>query len=67
MAKANPPLDGKGEKLMKEVQTLLDAMLSANTGTSLSVAHPRVLAAIDALAKYRYAQIGAMEPQATKR
>ncbi len=67
MRSANPPLDAKAEALLKRVETLLDEMLAANTGTTLGVAHPRLLAAVDELARYRYRQIGAMEPQPAKR
>ncbi len=67
MAKANPPLDAKGEKLLQAVQQRLDEMLAANTGTALSVAHPRLRDAVDQLAKHRYSQIGVLEPQGTKR
>ncbi len=62
MADARIPLDSKGEKLLKQVQKALDTMLAANTGTALSVAHPRVLDAINELSKHRYSQIGASEP-----
>lgn len=59
------PLDAKGERLLKEVRQRLDEMLAARTGTALSVAHPRLKAAIDELAKHRYAQIGVTEPLPT--
>ena len=67
MVKANPPLDAKGEKLLKEIQAQFDALLIASTGTALSVAQPRLVAAVEALANHRYAQIGAMEPLAARR
>ncbi len=67
MVKANPPLDAKGDKLLKRVQQLLDELLAANTGTALSVAHPRLVAAVDELANHRYSQLGAMEPQGSKK
>jgi hypothetical protein len=67
MATIDPPLDAKGKKLLKKVQELLDAMLAANTGTALSVAHPALVQAIDELARHRYAQIGVMEPHGDKR
>ena len=67
MSAANPPLDAKAVTLLKQVQKSLDELLAANTGTALGVAHPRLVAAVDELAKYRYRQIGAMEPQPAKR
>jgi hypothetical protein len=63
MAKANPSLDGKAEKLLKRTQELLDTMLAADTGTKLADAHTHLIAAIDELARHRYAQIGSIEPQ----
>jgi hypothetical protein len=66
MASINPPLDAKGQKLLKRAQQLLDEMLAANTGTALSVAHPRLVETVNELAMHRYAQIGIMEPQAAK-
>ena len=66
MATINPPLDTRGQKLLKRVQQLLDELLAANSGTALSVAHPRLVEAVDELARHRYAQIGNMEPQPTK-
>ena len=62
MADRRIALDSKGEKLLKQVQRALDDMLDASTGTALSVAHPRLLDAVDQLAKHRYSQIGVSEP-----
>jgi len=67
MKKANPPLDKKGEKLLKSAESQLDAFLTAGNGTTLADTHAHLLAALDMLAKHRYAQFGNMEPQATKR
>ncbi len=67
MAKTNAiPLDAKSEKLLKQVNQLLDELLAASNGTALSVAHPRLRDAIDALATHRYSQIGVTEPTGTK-
>lgn len=66
MVKANPPLDAKGEKLLKQINQWLEELLTSDTGTSLSVAQPRLKAAIDELAKHRYAQLGTLEPHGTK-
>ncbi len=63
MVKTNTiPLDAQSQKLLKQVNQLLDELLAAANGTTLSVAHPRLRDAIDALAKHRYAQIGVSEP-----
>ncbi len=67
MRKTNPPLDAQSEKLLKQIHQLLDELLAANTDTALSVVRPRLRAAVDRLAQYRYAQIGVMEPRGTKR
>ncbi len=67
MNKANPPLDAQAEKLLKQVNQALETMLAATSGTALSVAHPRLKEAVDALAKYRYRQIGAQDAQPAKR
>ncbi len=62
MANRRIALDSKAEKLLKQVQQALDEMLDASTGTALSVAHPRVVEAVNQLAKHRYSQIGVSEP-----
>lgn len=67
MNKANPPLDAQAEKLLKQVNQALEGMLAATSGTELSVAHPRLKSAVDALAKYRYRQIGAIDALPEKR
>jgi hypothetical protein len=67
MVKANPPLDKKGEKLLKDVQAQFDAFLTSGNGTTLADSHAKLIAALDVLAKHRYAQFGVMEPQATRR
>jgi len=61
MTQANPPLDAQAEKLLKQVQKALDEMLAASSGSALGVAHPRLKDAVDALARYRYRQIGAID------
>ena len=63
MTKPSIPLDPKSEKLLKQVNQLLDELLTANSGTALSVVQPRLHEAIDMLAKYRYTQVGVTEPQ----
>ncbi|MBI5879618.1 MAG: hypothetical protein HZB53_18360 [Chloroflexi bacterium] len=61
MNKANPPLDPQAEKLLKQFNQALEEMLAASSGTALGVAYPRLKAAADALARYRYRQIGAID------
>ena len=67
MVKANPPLDKKGEKLLKDVEAKLDVFLTSANGTTLADSHAKLIAALDVLAKHRYAQFGLMEPQASRR
>lgn len=67
MRTARPPLDAKGQELLKRVESLLDEMLASDTGTLLGVTRPRLITAVDELAKHRYRQIGTMEPLAAKR
>ncbi|MEP7199870.1 MAG: hypothetical protein ABI874_08645 [Chloroflexota bacterium] len=67
MAQPKMGLDAKSEKLLKQVNKLLDDLLTADSGTALSVAHPRLKAAIDELANHRYALLGNVEPHGTKR
>ena len=67
MVNANTPLDKKGEKLLKDAQAQFDAFLTSGNGTTLADSHAKLIAALDVLAKYRYAQFGVMEPQATRR
>ena len=65
MAEPRIPLDSKGEKLFQQVAKALDDLIAATTGTALSVAQPRVIQAVDQLAKHRYSQIGVSEPLPT--
>ncbi len=67
MNKANPPLDAQAEKLLKQANQAFDVLLAANSGTTLGAANRRLKMALDELVKYRYRQIGAIEPQPARK
>ncbi len=67
MNHANPPLDTQAEKLLKQVNQAFDVLLAASSGTALGAADRRLKLALDDLVKYRYREIGAIEPQPAKK